>query len=95
MFILHIYFILKILKLFLNKSFLLAVNKINIINEITAVAPGGKKRKLDEESFTLTVKGKENYEILCRLRDSLELSSMVPQNQVEVYKQKQIEVNRQ
>ena len=41
------------------------------------------------------VRGRENYEILCKLRDSLELASMVPQNQVDVYKQKQVEVNRQ
>lgn len=69
--------------------------KVNIINEITSITPGGKKRKLDEDSFTLTVKGRENYEILCRLRDSLELSSMVPQNQIDLYKQKQVDINRQ
>ncbi|XP_052072160.1 cellular tumor antigen p53-like isoform X3 [Mytilus californianus] len=70
-------------------------NKVNIINEITTVTPGGKKRKAEDEPFTLTVRGRENYEILCRLRDSLELSSMVPQNQIDVYKQKQLDTNRQ
>lgn len=45
--------------------------------------------------LVLQVRGRENYEILCKLRDSLELSSMVPQNQVESYKQKQVEINRQ
>ncbi|XP_033764391.1 tumor protein 63-like isoform X2 [Pecten maximus] len=70
--------------------------KMTVGTEITSIAPGGKKRKLDgEEAFTLTVRGRENYEILCKLRDSLELSSMVPQNQVESYKQKQVEINRQ
>ncbi|XP_076087298.1 tumor protein 63-like isoform X2 [Mytilus galloprovincialis] len=69
--------------------------KVNIINEITTVTPGGKKRKAEDEPFTLSVRGRENYEILCRLRDSLELSSMVPQNQIDVYKQKQLDTNRQ
>ena len=41
------------------------------------------------------VRGRENYEILCKIRDSLELASMVPQSQVEVYKQQQGEINRQ
>ncbi|XP_061162245.1 tumor protein 63-like isoform X5 [Saccostrea echinata] len=72
-------------------------SKISYGTEITTIMPG-KKRKLDdggEESFTLTVRGKENYDILCKLRDSLELASMVPQNQIDRYKQQQVEVNRQ
>ncbi|XP_078335379.1 tumor protein 63-like isoform X3 [Crassostrea virginica] len=71
-------------------------SKISYGTEITTIMPG-KKRKLDEDedSYTLTVRGKENFEILCKLRDSLELASMVPQNQVERYKQQQVEVNRQ
>lgn len=38
-----------------------------------------KKRKQDqsdEDVFTLTVKGKDNYDLLCRLRDSLELAML-------------------
>lgn len=71
--------------------------KMSFGTEITTVMPAGKKRKLDngEEAFTLTVRGRDNYEVLCRIRDSLELASMVPQQQVELYKQKQIEINRQ
>ncbi|XP_048751544.1 cellular tumor antigen p53-like isoform X4 [Ostrea edulis] len=72
-------------------------SKISYGTEITTILPG-KKRKLEDggdESYTLTVRGKENFEILSKLRDSLELASMVPQNQVDRYKQQQIDVNRQ
>lgn len=64
--------------------------------EITTVGPAQKKRKMgEEELYTLTVRGRENYEILCRLRDSLELASMIPQNQVDVYKRQQTEIQKQ
>ena len=39
------------------------------------MATGGCK-----EEFTLVVRGRENYEMLCRLRDSLELAAMLPQD---------------
>ena len=45
-----------------------------------------KKRKLDDDVYTVEVRGRENYEILMRLRDSLELASMIPQQQVDMYK---------
>lgn len=76
-------------------AFKFSGNKVSIINEITAVSQSGKKRKAEDEPFTITVKGRENYEILCRIRDSLELASMVPQNQIDMYKQKQLDTNRQ
>ncbi|XP_064611404.1 cellular tumor antigen p53-like isoform X2 [Liolophura sinensis] len=70
-----------------------ALSKMTVGTEITTI--GAKKRKLnDEDTYTLTVRGKENYEILCRLRDSLELSSLVPQAQVEQYRQKQVELQK-
>ncbi|KAK3104458.1 hypothetical protein FSP39_002436 [Pinctada imbricata] len=69
--------------------------KISIGTEITTVSRGTKRKFDGEETFTLTVRGKENFDILTKLRDSLELASMVPQNQIEVYKQKQMEINRQ
>lgn len=41
------------------------------------------------------VRGREHYEILCKVRDSLELSSMIPQNQVDLYKRQQSEIQKQ
>lgn len=41
------------------------------------------------------VRGKDNYEMLCKIRDSLEIASLLPQNQLDLYKQKQLEVQRQ
>ena len=37
----------------------------------------------DCEEFTLTVRGRENYEILCKLRDSLELAFLLPQGSLQ------------
>ena len=37
----------------------------------------------DCEEFTLVVRGRENYEMLCRLRDSLELASLLPQGSLQ------------
>ncbi|KAL3861080.1 hypothetical protein ACJMK2_007165 [Sinanodonta woodiana] len=67
--------------------------RLTLGTEMTVV---GKKRKIgDDEMFSLAVRGRENYEILCKLRDSLEIAAMLPQNQLEIYKQKQVEVQRQ
>ncbi|XP_013397877.1 cellular tumor antigen p53 isoform X2 [Lingula anatina] len=65
--------------------------------QITRVGPAAKKRKLDskDEIFTITVRGRENYEILCRLRDSLEMSNMLSPDQVNNYKQRQLELQKQ
>ncbi|XP_041377470.1 tumor protein 63-like isoform X2 [Gigantopelta aegis] len=71
------------------------VTKICLGAEFTSIAPGKKRKLQEDEAFTVTVRGRENYEILCKIRDSLELASMVPQSQVELYKQQQGEVNRQ
>lgn len=43
----------------------------------------------------LQVKGKENYEILRKMRDALELSALVPSQTVEAYKLQQIETHKQ
>lgn len=69
-------------------------SRLTMGTEVTAVTQG-KKRKLDDDTYTLTVRGKENYELLCRLRDSLEITSLLPPSQVELYRQKQAEVQRQ
>ena len=52
---------------------------------------GRRKRKWDDTeatagSFTLTVHGRDNYEILLRVRDSLEIASMATQEQINRYK---------
>ncbi|XP_050414325.1 tumor protein 63 isoform X2 [Patella vulgata] len=77
----------------MNKK--MAAHKMTLGTEITSIGPGKKRKIGDDEVFTLTVRGRENYEILCKLRDSLELSAMVPATQVETYKQHQVEIQRQ
>ncbi|KAK3803643.1 hypothetical protein RRG08_023358 [Elysia crispata] len=53
-----------------------------------------KKRKMDDtEIHMLPVKGLENYEILKKIRDSLELAALVPPQTAEAYK-KQMESQR-
>ncbi|XP_064603966.1 cellular tumor antigen p53-like [Liolophura sinensis] len=57
----------------------------------------GKKRKFegDDECFTLTVSGRENYELLCRIRDSLELAAMLTPHDIESYRQGQVKARPQ
>ncbi|CAD5118584.1 DgyrCDS7272 [Dimorphilus gyrociliatus] len=56
--------------------------QVAINTEITTVST--KRQKLDDdEVFNVTVRGRENYEIITRIRDSLELASMIPQQQKE------------
>jgi hypothetical protein len=43
----------------------------------------------------MQVRGRDNYEVLCKVRDSLEISSMIPQSQIEVYKRQQTELQKQ
>nr|AAQ55113.1 p63/73 beta variant [Spisula solidissima] len=73
-----------------------AMPRLTIGTEITTVT-SGKKRKFesDNDTYTLTVRGLENYQMLCKIRDSLEIASLLPQNQIDLYKQKQVEVQRQ
>ncbi|KAL5015354.1 hypothetical protein ScPMuIL_009624 [Solemya velum] len=73
----------------------ISVPKLTMGTEITSITTAGKKRKSDDEAFSLTVRGRENYEILCKIRDSLELASMIPQPQLDTYKRKQNELQRQ
>ena len=35
----------------------------------------------DTEVFTLTVTGRDNYEMLCRIRDAMQLAALIPQAQ--------------
>lgn len=56
-----------------------------VTNDITKITP--KKRKIDDECFTLKVRGRENYEILCKLRDTMELAARIPEAERLLYKQ--------
>ncbi|CAH1774534.1 unnamed protein product [Owenia fusiformis] len=68
---------------------------VRVNQVVTTVGPPAKKRKLeDEEVFTLHVRGRENYEVLLKLRDSLELASKVPQPEVEKHNRDYDEINR-
>ena len=51
--------------------------------------PAAKRSRGDQEVFTLTVTGQENYEILLRIRDSLELAALVPKAQIAAFQQAQ------
>ncbi|XP_064642871.1 tumor protein 63-like isoform X2 [Lineus longissimus] len=69
--------------------------------QITTAGPSAKRRKItphddsNDEVFSVRVKGRENYEILCRMRDSLEMANMLSKEQVENYYHKQGGVTKQ
>uniref|UniRef100_A0AAY4CW44 Cellular tumor antigen p53 n=1 Tax=Denticeps clupeoides TaxID=299321 RepID=A0AAY4CW44_9TELE len=48
-----------------------------------------KRRHGDEELFYIPVRGRENFDILMKIKDSLELMELVPQQLVESYRQQQ------
>ena len=54
-----------------------------------------KKRRADDEVFMLEVRGRENFEILSKIRDSLELAQMIPQPQVDAYKKQRNDAQKQ
>ncbi|XP_029643409.1 tumor protein 63 isoform X3 [Octopus sinensis] len=62
-----------------------AQRSLLITNDITKVAP--KKRKIDDEVFTLKVRGRDNYEVLSKIRDAMELAARIPEPERLLYKQ--------
>ncbi|XP_072101026.1 tumor protein p73 isoform X6 [Mobula birostris] len=48
-----------------------------------------KRRHGDEEFFYVPVRGRENFEILMKIKESLELMELVPQQLVDSYRQQQ------
>ncbi|NWH78203.1 P73 protein, partial [Piaya cayana] len=57
---------------------------------IPALGAGVKKRRHgDEEMYYVPVRGRENFEILMKIKESLELVELVPQQLVESYRQQQ------
>ncbi|XP_055118532.1 tumor protein p73 isoform X3 [Symphalangus syndactylus] len=57
---------------------------------IPALGAGVKKRRHgDEDTYYLQVRGRENFEILMKLKESLELMELVPQPLVDSYRQQQ------
>ncbi|XP_026776516.1 tumor protein 63 isoform X5 [Pangasianodon hypophthalmus] len=48
-----------------------------------------KRRSTDEEVFCLPIKGREIYEILVKIKESLELMQYLPQHTIESYRQQQ------
>uniref|UniRef100_A0A673KKQ1 Cellular tumor antigen p53 n=1 Tax=Sinocyclocheilus rhinocerous TaxID=307959 RepID=A0A673KKQ1_9TELE len=72
-----------------------SANKRSLTKESTSSVPrpeGSKKAKLsgssDEEVYTLQVKGKDRFEMLKKINDSLELSDVVPPSEIDKYRQK-------
>jgi hypothetical protein len=53
------------------------------------LGPATKRRRIDDETFSITIHGRENYEILHRLRESLEVASAIPHTQFEQLRQQQ------
>uniref|UniRef100_O15350-3 Isoform Gamma of Tumor protein p73 n=1 Tax=Homo sapiens TaxID=9606 RepID=O15350-3 len=57
---------------------------------VPALGAGVKKRRHgDEDTYYLQVRGRENFEILMKLKESLELMELVPQPLVDSYRQQQ------
>ncbi|XP_022110145.1 cellular tumor antigen p53-like isoform X2 [Acanthaster planci] len=56
---------------------------------------GGKRKKPDEEVYCIMVKGRANYEILMRIKESLELMSYVTQDQRNQHKAEQARLQQQ
>ncbi|XP_024904357.1 tumor protein p73 isoform X2 [Pteropus alecto] len=48
-----------------------------------------KRRHGDEDMYYMHVRGRENFEILMKVKESLELMELVPQQAVETYRQQQ------
>ncbi|XP_006637710.2 tumor protein 63 isoform X3 [Lepisosteus oculatus] len=48
-----------------------------------------KRRPTDDELFCLPIKGREIYEILLKIKESLELMQFLPQHTIETYRQQQ------
>ncbi|MGH0152528.1 UNVERIFIED_CONTAM: hypothetical protein FKN15_073755 [Acipenser sinensis] len=48
-----------------------------------------KRRNTDDELFCLSIKGREIYEILVKIKESLELMQFLPQHTIETYRQQQ------
>ncbi|XP_072544287.1 cellular tumor antigen p53 isoform X2 [Salminus brasiliensis] len=74
-----------------NTSKTHATNK-RCLKDTTSRPEGSKKAKTscssDEEIYTLQVRGRERYEFLKKINDSLELSDVVPPAEAEKYRQK-------
>ncbi|XP_008066927.1 tumor protein p73 isoform X3 [Carlito syrichta] len=57
---------------------------------VPALGAGVKKRRhADEDTYYLHVRGRENFEVLMKLKESLELMELVPQPLVDSYRQQQ------
>ncbi|XP_078467399.1 tumor protein p73-like [Lampetra planeri] len=57
---------------------------------------GTKKRRLgDDDVYYVPVHGRENYEVLMKIKESLELSQFVPSGAVEAYRQQQQQLFQQ
>ncbi|XP_069753758.1 tumor protein 63 isoform X4 [Narcine bancroftii] len=48
-----------------------------------------KRRPGDEEVFYLPIRGRETYEVLLKIKESLELMQLLPQHTIESYRQQQ------
>ncbi|XP_066295837.1 tumor protein 63-like isoform X1 [Branchiostoma lanceolatum] len=61
----------------------------------TITTLGSKKRKTpDDNVYYVPVRGRENYEILMRIKESLELMQMIPKAQVEQYRATQANLSK-
>ncbi|XP_063965342.1 cellular tumor antigen p53-like isoform X1 [Lytechinus pictus] len=59
------------------------------VTSVVGVTSFSKKAKKDEETFLIEVQGREKYEILMKIKESLDLMELVAPNQINQYRQQQ------
>ncbi len=68
------------------------------IGNIILPASAAKRQRTesgDNEIFTLTVSCKEHYKTLVQMRDALELMALLPTNQIQAYKDQQLQLEKE
>uniref|UniRef100_A0A672L042 Tumor protein 63 (p63) n=1 Tax=Sinocyclocheilus grahami TaxID=75366 RepID=A0A672L042_SINGR len=63
-----------------------AFRQVSHLSQLNSIK---KRRSTDEEVFCLPIKGREIYEILVKIKESLELMQFLPQQTIESYRQQQ------
>eukprot|EP00061_Rhincodon_typus_P017075 g45608.t1 len=66
-----------------------AISAIPVHGIQVASITNKKRRPGDEELFYLPIRGRETYEVLLKIKESLELMQLLPQHTIENYRQQQ------
>ncbi|XP_015425461.1 PREDICTED: tumor protein p73 [Myotis davidii] len=74
----------------MNRRPILVIITLENPSAVPALGTGAKKRRHgDEDMYYMHVRGRENFEILMKVKESLELMELVPQQVVDSYRQQQ------